>query len=144
MAQSTIQKVEKEKFKLTQKPKSLPLENVKRAVPAAIKRAVYQRDQKCLKCGSLNNLNFDHRIPFAMGGKSNRDNIRMLCFSCNQRSRIKMGLHIKAKSQVSLAEAAPALPLYSTVSPMIPYESQMTIQERRPHPQSPDPESRPQ
>jgi hypothetical protein len=99
MAQSTIQKVKKEKFKQTEKPKSLPPENVKRAVPAAVKREVYQRDQKCLNCGSLNNLNFDHRIPFAMGGKSNMENVRLLCSSCNQRSRIKMGLHIKVKSK---------------------------------------------
>jgi hypothetical protein len=96
MAQSTIEKVEKGKFKQIEKPKSLPLENAKRAVPAAIKRAVYQRDQKCLKCGSLNNLNFDHRIPFAMGGKSNMENVRLLCRSCNERARIKMGLHIKS------------------------------------------------
>jgi hypothetical protein len=103
MAQSAIQKVEKQKFKQTEKPKSLSPENAKRAVPAAIKREVYKRDQKCLKCGSLNHLNFDHRIHFAMGGRSNMTNVRLLCFSCNQRSRIKMGLHIKVESKIMTA-----------------------------------------
>lgn len=87
-----ISAVEKMKFKQT-KPGSAPSPaTVGRMVPASIKRDVYARDKKCVNCGSTHRLNIDHRIPFALGGKSNNENIRLLCFHCNQRARIKAGL----------------------------------------------------
>jgi hypothetical protein len=60
-----------------------------RYIPAIIKKAVYERDQKaCKKCGSKFALEFDHIKPFALGGKTEIENLRLLCRNCNQRSRI--------------------------------------------------------
>lgn len=90
MAKAAVEKVEKEKFKQTAKPRSMPLAEVKRTPSAAIKREVYKRDLKCVQCGSVHHLNYDHRHAFALGGETKTDNIRMLCFNCNQRARIKV------------------------------------------------------
>ena len=58
-----------------------------RYLPAAVKHAVWQRDQgQCCKCGSRRNLQYDHIEPLGIGGKSGIENLRLLCFSCNQRA----------------------------------------------------------
>ncbi len=65
----------------------------KRVPVAALKRAVYTRDKgKCTICGSNYKLEYDHVKPWALGGKTQEQNLRLLCFSCNQRQRIKAGL----------------------------------------------------
>lgn len=87
-----ILKIEKEKFKTSSKDSPPPVE-VKRVISANLKKKVYARDsKKCVKCGSTHNLNFDHRIPYSLGGKTNEQNVRLLCFNCNQRSRINARL----------------------------------------------------
>jgi hypothetical protein len=61
-----------------------------RYVSPAIKHAVWQRDgNRCRHCGSSHNLNLDHIHPVALGGTSSVENLRLLCFSCNQRQAIK-------------------------------------------------------
>jgi len=92
MATTAIAKVEKDKFKQTEKPKSPPPAEVGRSPSAAIKREVYKRDKCCTKCGSQHRLNYDHREAYALGGKTDIQNIRLLCFNCNQRARIQMKL----------------------------------------------------
>lgn len=92
MSEQTILKIEKEKFKQTSPKKSPPPVEVKRVIPANLKRIVYLRDKKCVKCGSVHKLNYHHRKPYALGGKTTVENIRPLCFNCNQRSRIKAKL----------------------------------------------------
>ena len=95
MATEAIKNVEKAKFKTTENPRtSLSPAKVGRVVPANLKREVYQRDKKCTRCGSKHRLNYDHRIPYAIGGPTNRENIRLLCFHCNQRARMRAGLGI--------------------------------------------------
>jgi len=52
-----------------------------RVIPTPVKLEVWKRDKgKCVKCGSTNNLHFDHIIPYTKGGSS-RDaaNIQLLC-----------------------------------------------------------------
>jgi hypothetical protein len=67
-----------------------------RVVNTQLKRAVYARDKgKCQNCGTNYKLEYDHIKPFSMGGKTTEENLRLLCFSCNQRQRIRMGLGIK-------------------------------------------------
>ncbi len=62
-----------------------------RYIPPRIKNFVWQRDQgRCRNCRNQRNLNFDHIVPVVCGGSSNEENIRLLCFSCNQRQAIKV------------------------------------------------------
>ena len=98
MATEAIKAVEKTKFKQTEKPrKSLSPAKVGRIISASVKRETYKRDQKCTNCGSTHRLNFDHRHPYALGGLSSIENIRILCFHCNQRARMNAGLNYHTK-----------------------------------------------
>lgn len=47
--------------------------------------AIYKRDNnRCIKCGSSINLEIDHIIPIAKGGKTTMDNLQTLCKDCNK------------------------------------------------------------
>ena len=95
-----VEKIEKTKFKQTKARTSPPPAEVKRTVSSKTKREVYLRDKKCSNCGSLKNLNFDHRMPFALGGLSTIDNIRLLCEQCNQRFRMRARLRANPKFNI--------------------------------------------
>lgn len=58
-----------------------------------VKKEVYVRDKGvCTICGALFKLEFDHRTPKSLGGSDEKENLRLLCFACNQRARIRAGL----------------------------------------------------
>ena len=44
---------------------------------------------KCLKCGSVNNLQWDHIIPLALGGDHCVANLQRLCRKCNERKQAR-------------------------------------------------------
>ncbi|MCU1301451.1 MAG: endonuclease [Candidatus Sulfotelmatobacter sp.] len=64
-----------------------------RVIPAAVKIEVWKRDKgSCVKCGSKENLHFDHVIPYSQGGSSkDAKNIQILCLRHNldKRDRIE-------------------------------------------------------
>ena len=52
----------------------------RRAIPTSVKTAVRQRDgDSCRKCGSKDNLQFDHVKPVSRGGKNTVKNLQLLC-----------------------------------------------------------------
>lgn len=60
-----------------------------RFIPKMVQAEVWQRDRgECTKCKSTYALELDHIKPYAMGGKSTVDNLRLLCRACNQRQRV--------------------------------------------------------
>lgn len=61
-------------------------ESRSRYIPSSVKQAVWQRDGgRCVDCSSQSDLEYDHDIPFSLGGSNGVENIRLLCRSCNQR-----------------------------------------------------------
>lgn len=52
-----------------------------RIIPTSVKLEVWKRDKgRCLKCGSRDNLHFDHILPYSKGGSSLvAENIQLLC-----------------------------------------------------------------
>ena len=62
-----------------------------RQIPGDVQREVYERDKgQCTKCGSTENLHFDHIIPFSKGGSSKTaSNIQLLCAKHNLKKGAK-------------------------------------------------------
>ena len=56
-----------------------------RLIPTSVKIEVWRRDGgKCVLCGSIENLHYDHDIPFSKGGSSlTAENVRLLCAKHN-------------------------------------------------------------
>lgn len=54
--------------------------------------AVYRRDGgRCVYCGSTEDLQIDHIIPFSKGGSSELANLQLLCRKCNIEKSNKIG-----------------------------------------------------
>jgi Holliday junction resolvasome RuvABC ATP-dependent DNA helicase subunit len=54
-------------------------------IPDDVKMFVWQRDGgHCAKCGSQENLEYDHIIPVSKGGSNTARNIQLLCERCNR------------------------------------------------------------
>lgn len=50
-----------------------------------VRIAVWRRDEgKCVRCGSRENLEYDHIIPISQGGSNTVRNIELLCEKCNR------------------------------------------------------------
>jgi hypothetical protein len=100
--ESYVEKLEKQKFKETDRPRGQPAQAAQpaeplpsedsRRIPAAVKREVYRRDGgRCTyvgpdghRCSAQAFLEYDHILPVARGGTSNADNLRLRCFTHNQ------------------------------------------------------------
>jgi len=63
-----------------------------RIIPTSIKLEVWKRDKgRCVQCGSIDNLHFDHILAYAKGGTSLRaENIQLLCARHNLQKRDKI------------------------------------------------------
>ena len=57
-------------------------------IPEQVRIAVWRRDGgKCVRCGSRENLEYDHIIPVSKGGSNTARNIELLCERCNREKR---------------------------------------------------------
>tara|TARA_Y100001978_G_scaffold8108_1_gene6827 strand:- start:278 stop:955 length:678 start_codon:yes stop_codon:yes gene_type:complete len=93
------QDLERKVFKFLLKPKIELNENDQeyldllhdRQIPGEVQKEVYERDRgKCVKCGSTENLHFDHILPFSKGGSSKvAKNIQLLCARHNLKKGAK-------------------------------------------------------
>lgn len=62
------------------------------SIPQDVQDKVWIRDGgKCVICGSCENLEFDHIIPFSKGGASTYRNVQLLCEKCNREKSNKIG-----------------------------------------------------
>ena len=67
-------------------------ETKREPIPQDVMDKVWNRDSgKCVKCGSQENLEFDHIIPHSKGGATSYRNIQILCKKCNIEKSNKIG-----------------------------------------------------
>jgi len=60
-------------------------------IPESVRIIVWKRDGgKCSKCGSRENLEYDHIIPISKGGNNTARNIELLCEKCNRAKGAKI------------------------------------------------------
>lgn len=63
-----------------------------RIIHSSIKDDIWRRAKgRCEECGSQENLEFDHIIPFSKGGANTYRNIQLLCVTCNRKKYNKIG-----------------------------------------------------
>lgn len=58
----------------------------RKRVSREIREAVFRRDGgRCVECGDDFDIQYDHVIPWSMGGADSVENLQLLCSRCNQR-----------------------------------------------------------
>ena len=85
---------ERRKFEMLKHKFSLSEKEVKKRrekIPENVRIAVWRRDEgKCVKCGSRENIEYDHIIPVSKGGSNTERNIQILCEKCNREKSDKI------------------------------------------------------
>jgi len=67
-------------------------ESKREPIPQDVADKVWNRDGgRCVKCGSQENLEFDHIIPFSKGGATTYRNLQLLCQNCNREKSDNIG-----------------------------------------------------
>ena len=60
-------------------------------IPEDVRIFVWKRDGgRCVRCGSHENLEFDHIIPVSKGGSNTQRNIQLLCETCNRKKSYRI------------------------------------------------------
>ena len=63
-----------------------------RQIPREVRMAVWQRDRgRCVVCGGNVRLEFDHIVPFSLGGSNTERNVQLLCEACNRSKGSNVG-----------------------------------------------------
>ena len=63
-----------------------------RNITRKVRDSVWKRDGgRCVECGSNENLEYDHIIPFSKGGSNTERNIQLLCEICNRSKSNRIG-----------------------------------------------------
>jgi len=101
--------LEKRKFGMGSKPRPERPAATTRCITVQTRNAVHERDGgTCTalkpngwRCNSTKNLEYDHIVPVALGGKSTMDNLRLVCRAHNQAAAEEVfGLeHIERKKR---------------------------------------------
>ncbi|OFZ47172.1 MAG: hypothetical protein A2381_14350 [Bdellovibrionales bacterium RIFOXYB1_FULL_37_110] len=79
----------KQKIEVKCEHKKTPIKN-SRYIPRKVKEIVYKRaNGECENCQSTHRLEYEHIVPFAMGGTNDVSNISLFCSNCNKRKAIK-------------------------------------------------------
>ena len=74
------------------KDKIIEVKRKRTPIPQDVKNAVWNRDGgRCVECGSNEDINLDHIIPFSKGGSNTWRNLQILCGSCNRKKSDKIG-----------------------------------------------------
>jgi hypothetical protein len=61
-------------------------------IPEQVRVEVWRRDSgKCARCGSRENLEYDHIVPISKGGSNTARNIELLCEKCNRSKGANIG-----------------------------------------------------
>lgn len=64
---------------------------IDRHIPRDIRQRVWQRyGGKCVECGAMEYLEFDHIVPVAKGGSNSEQNVQLLCRRCNSQKSDKI------------------------------------------------------
>ncbi|MGD8415078.1 MAG: HNH endonuclease signature motif containing protein [Candidatus Latescibacterota bacterium] len=101
---------EREDLALQDKPRKSSAKTNTRYIPKTVKQQVWKRDKgRCTyvgsngkRCNSEHNLEYDHYpVPYARGGPSTANNLRLLCAKHNKHAAIKTyGEHTIKKNYV--------------------------------------------
>jgi hypothetical protein len=114
--EALVQQLRKSRYAETSSPR--PQQEIAngRHVPAAVVRAVSERDgRQCTfegpngrRCTERSDLELDHVIPFARGGQTTVENLRLLCHEHNQHEaeRVFGPDHMGEQREASRARAA--------------------------------------
>lgn len=89
-----VESLEKQQFAATDRPResSKPRQRGSRHIPAAVRRAVFERDcarctyvdERGVRCHEVANLQLHHRDAFGMGGEHTADNLTLHCRAHNE------------------------------------------------------------
>jgi hypothetical protein len=73
-------------------PKATVKSTGREPIPQDLMDAVWNRDGgQCVKCGSNQDLEYDHMIPLSKGGSNKYRNLQLLCLKCNRSKSDKIG-----------------------------------------------------
>ena len=141
---SLVRDLECRKFAATSRPRQAPgrASDDPRHIPAAVKRAVWERDHgRCTfvsergeRCPAHSRLEFDHADPVARGGRATVENLRLRCRAHNQfaAERVFGAEFMKEKRERAqgaargrVAEGVPATKVNPAVEEVIPWLRQL-------------------